>query len=45
MWTVTYTYYKKYENQKQFTTETSAKKFFWYIQKQKGVTKTEMRFA
>ena len=45
MWTVTYTYYNKYQNLKQFTTEVSAKKFFWFIQKQKGVTKTEMRAA
>jgi hypothetical protein len=45
MWTVTYTYYNKYPNLKQFATEISARKFFWYIQKQKGVTKTEMRAA
>ncbi len=45
MWTVTYTYYQKYQQVKQFNSETGARKFFWYIQKQKGVTKTEMRFA
>jgi len=45
MWTVTYTYYNKYVNLKEFATEVSAKKFFWAIQKQRGVTKTEMRFV
>ena len=42
-WTVSYTYYNKYQNLKQFATATAAKKFFWYIQKQKGVTRTEIR--
>lgn len=42
-WTVSYTYYNKYQNLKQFANETAAKKFFWYIQKQKGVTRTEIR--
>jgi hypothetical protein len=42
-WTVSYTYYNKYQNLKQFANETAAKKFFWYIQKQKGVTRTELR--
>ncbi len=43
-WTVSYTYYNKYQNLKQFANETAAKKFFWYIQKQKGVTRTEIRW-
>ena len=42
-WTVSYTYYNKYQNFKQFDNEIAAKKFFWYIQKQKGVTRTEIR--
>lgn len=45
MWTVTYTYYGKYQHQKQFPTETAAKKFFWYVQKRSGVTKTECHFG
>ena len=45
MWTVTYTYYRRYQHQKQFSTEVSARKFFWYIQKQRNVTSTEMRYA
>ena len=45
MWTVTYTYYQKYQHEKQFANETSARKFFWFIQKKQGVTRTEMRFA
>lgn len=45
MFTVTYTYYGKYQHVKQFAQETSARKFFWYIQKRSGVTKTEFRAA
>lgn len=43
MFTVTYTYYGKYQHKKQFPTEGAAKKFFWTIQKRAGVTKTEYR--
>lgn len=41
MFTVTYSYYNRYQHQKQFSSESSAKKFFWYIQKRAGVTKVE----
>lgn len=43
MWTVTYTYYGTYQHSKTFATEANAKKFFWYIQKRTGVTRTEYR--
>jgi hypothetical protein len=43
MFTVTYSYYGTYQHEKQFTSESAAKKFFWYIQKRRGVTKTEYR--
>lgn len=42
MFTVTYYYYGKYQHQKSFANYESAKKFFWYIQKRSGVTKTEL---
>jgi hypothetical protein len=40
MYTVTYYYYNKYTHEKQFDNIISARKFFWFIQKQRGVTKT-----
>lgn len=43
MYLVTYSYYGKYQQQKQFDSESAARRFFWYIQKQTGVTRTEMR--
>jgi hypothetical protein len=45
MFTVTYSYYGKYQHSKSFATETSARKFFWYVQKRPGVTKVEYRAA
>lgn len=45
MFTVSYTYYNKYSHSKQFATYASAKKFFWFIQRKSGVTKTELRSA
>lgn len=41
MFYVTYTYYGSYQKVRWFDDETSAKKFFYYISKQRGVTKTE----
>jgi hypothetical protein len=41
MFTVTYSYYGRYQHQKQFSTEGAAKKFFWVVQRRPGVTKVE----
>ena len=43
MFTVTYTYYGSYQHQRQFSDEQAARRFFWYIQKRSGVTRTELR--
>jgi hypothetical protein len=42
MFTVTYTFYRKYQHTKTFDTYEAAKKFFWVIQKARGVTSTKL---
>jgi hypothetical protein len=42
MFKVIYSYYGKYQHEKVFASQESAKKFFWYIQKRNGVTRVEM---
>jgi hypothetical protein len=42
MFTVTYTFYRKYQHTKAFDTYEAAKKFFWVIQKARGVTSTNL---
>jgi hypothetical protein len=43
MFTVTYTYYKKYQHQKSFKTYQAAKGFFNVISHKANVTRTEIR--
>ena len=43
MFTVTYTYYKKYQHQKSFKTYQAAKGFFNMIHRKANVTQTEIR--
>jgi hypothetical protein len=40
MYTVTYSYYNKYNHEKQFASYDAARKFWYYIQKKQGVTRT-----
>ena len=44
MTTVTYTFYGKYRHQKTFETYQAAKKFFWVIQKARGVTSVNLDY-
>ena len=43
MWTVTYKYHNYPHLTKTFESHTAAKKFFWYIGKKKGVTRTQLK--
>jgi len=43
MFTVTYTYYKKYQHEKSFKTYQAAKGFFNVISRKANVTQTEIR--
>ena len=43
MWTVTYKYYNYPNHTKTFDNHTSAKKFFYYISKKKGVIRTQIK--
>lgn len=43
MFTVTYTYYKKYQHEKSFKTYQAAKGFFNVISRKPNVTRTEIR--
>jgi hypothetical protein len=42
MYIVTFTFYKKYQNEKKFTSYDAARKFFNVIHKKRGVTSTKM---
>lgn len=43
MWTVDYKYYNYPYLTKTFESHAAAKKFFWYIGKKKGVTRTQIK--